>query len=43
MTEDKLSNLCLINIHRKIDMCNYINDILDNFTMTQNGNLEFFI
>lgn len=43
MTEDRLSNLCLINAHREIDMYNYIDEILDIFAKTKNRRLEFII
>lgn len=41
MTENRLSNLCLINA--QIDTYNYKDNILDIFAKTKNRHLEFVI
>ncbi|CAI6376166.1 unnamed protein product [Macrosiphum euphorbiae] len=43
MTEDRLSALCLINVHNKVDLLDQIDHIIDNFANSKNRRLEFVL
>ncbi|CAI6376422.1 unnamed protein product [Macrosiphum euphorbiae] len=43
MTEDRLSSLCLINVHNKIDLLDLLDHIIDNFANSKNRRLEFVL
>jgi hypothetical protein len=43
MTEDRLSALCLMNVHNKVNVFNQIDHIIDVFAKTKNRRLTFVL